>query len=107
MRMNLPKRWALCGSALAVLAAGIAFGVGASPAPDATLTAADAVNNDLLGVSVAVAGDTAVAGANGKNSFQGAAYVFTRTGTTWSQQAMLLGTDSVPGDGFGVVAISG
>jgi uncharacterized protein (DUF2345 family) len=43
---------------------------------DAKLTADDGVSHDVLGVSVAISGDTVVAGATGANGFRGAAYVF-------------------------------
>jgi len=62
-----------------------------------------------LGWSVAVspAGDTVVAGAADSNSYAGAVYVFTRRGTTWSQQDELTGRDSTALDFFGSsVAIS-
>ncbi|MEI7659074.1 MAG: FG-GAP repeat protein, partial [Phycisphaerae bacterium] len=67
---------------------------------------------DALGVSVAISGDTIVAGANsddvGVNVNQGAAYVFTFSGTTWQQQAQLIAASGAPGDGFGrAVAIAG
>jgi hypothetical protein len=44
------------------------------------LTASDGAANDVFGGSVAVSGSTAVVGAIGANSFQGAAYVFERHG---------------------------
>lgn len=75
------------------------------------LTARDGISEDALGTSVAVSGDTVIAGApqdddNGSNS--GAAYVFTRTGDGWTQQAKLVATDGAAEDGFGAaVAISG
>src|SRR6185436_11880672 len=66
---------------------------------------------DLFGSSVAVAGDTAVVGAplrDGKGKDSGAAYVFVRSGVTWSQQAKLLADDGAAGDEFGIsVAVSG
>ena len=56
----------------------------------AKLTATDATAQSLLGQSIAIEGDTIVAGAPGQNGlFGGAAYVFARTGTTWTQQAEL------------------
>jgi FG-GAP repeat len=77
---------------------------------------------DDFGDSVAVSGDTVVVGApqeasaaSGVNGNQaddslpvaGAAYVFTRTGTTWSQQAYLKASNPDAGDRFGtVVAVS-
>ena len=78
----------------------------------AKLTASDAAADDQLGTSVALSGDTAVAGApnddTGAKSNHGSAYVFVRTGTTWSQQAKLIASDSAAIDLFGsAVAISG
>ncbi|HET9622075.1 MAG TPA: hypothetical protein VFP84_11955 [Kofleriaceae bacterium] len=73
----------------------------------AKLTAADGAPGDQLGVSVAIAGDTVLAGAPGGGGV-GAAYVFTRSGTTWTQQAKLTGAGSQAGDAFGFsVALSG
>lgn len=79
----------------------------------AKLTAADGAPVDLFGYSVALSGDTAVFGAkfddddiNGVDS--GSAYVFVRSGTTWSQQAKLTAADGEPGDEFGYsVALDG
>jgi len=65
------------------------------------LTASDGTANDYFGVSVAVSGNTAVIGAYnktvGSNTSQGAAYVFTRSGTTWSQQQKLTASDGAAG----------
>ena len=89
------------------------------------LTAADGARDDVFGYSVAVSGATAVIGAAGKtignNSGQGAAYVFTCSGTpcTWNvrrwwpfrtrkQQQELTAADGARGDEFGYsVAVSG
>jgi FG-GAP repeat len=67
----------------------------------AELTASNGAPRDYFGLSVAVEQSTAVIGAVGKNSVAGAAYVFTRSGTSWSQQAQLAGTDTTSGDFFG------
>jgi uncharacterized repeat protein (TIGR01451 family) len=76
------------------------------------LVAADGTAGDLFGAAVALSGDTAVVGAYfndpppGTNA--GAAYVFVRSGTTWTQQQKLLASDEGPGDQFGYsVAIDG
>jgi hypothetical protein len=62
---------------------------------------------DAFGCSVAISGVTAVIGAEG-HAGGGAAYVFTKSGSTWYQQAELKGPDTVAGDAFGSsVAISG
>ncbi len=78
----------------------------------AQLTATDGAAGDLFGISVALSGDTALVGANsddvGANTNQGSAYVFTRSGSTWTQQAQLTATGGAGGDNFGVsVALSG
>jgi len=78
---------------------------------EAKLTAADGASGDQFGFSVAIDGDTAVVGApydddNGTDS--GSAYVFVRSGTTWTQQAKLTGGDAVAFDFVGEsVSISG
>ena len=57
--------------------------------------------NAAFGYSVAIDGDTLVVGAeNSENSWE-SAYVFTRSGTTWSQQAYLKGSDNEAHDHFG------
>jgi hypothetical protein len=57
---------------------------------------------------VAIATSRAVVGADGSNSNTGAAYVFLKSGSTWSQQAELTAADGASGDFFGVsAAISG
>ena len=72
---------------------------------------------------MAVSGDTVVVGADGEASNAtgingdqtdnsapdaGAAYVFVRNGTTWSQQAYLKASNTDAGDAFGYsVAVSG
>jgi hypothetical protein len=62
-----------------------------------------------FGIAVAISGDTAVVGADvGGASNQGAAYVFTQSGGTWSQRKELTASDSAADDFFGAsVAVSG
>ncbi len=66
------------------------------------LVASDGAASDLLGMSIAVSGTTIVSGAHGDNSGRGAAYVFTRSGSTWSQQAKLTASDAAVDDFFGL-----
>jgi len=83
----------------------------------AYLKASNAQAGDIFGLSVAISGDTIVVGArdedsdaNGVNANQlnntaidaGAAYVFVRNGSTWSQQAYLKAHNSGAGDWFGI-----
>ena len=62
-----------------------------------------------FGYSVALSsnGDTALVGAYGVNSNVGAAWIFTRSGGTWTEQAKLAGNEEVgKGDFGGGVALS-
>jgi hypothetical protein len=80
---------------------------GATWSKQQQLFASDAVAGDFFGYSVAISGDTIAVGAPWDNSSVGSVYVFTRSGTTWSQQDHLL-SPSVTGLGFGyTLAISG
>jgi hypothetical protein len=77
----------------------------------AKLIASDGAASDCFGYSVALSGDTALLGAYGdddKGSNSGSAYVFTRSGASWTQQAKLTAGDGAAGDRFGwSVALSG
>jgi len=81
----------------------------------AELIASDRAGGDNLGASVAVSGNTIVAGTPfhkvGANSGQGAVYVFTEPNGGWStatQTAELTASDGAPGDELGSsVAVSG
>jgi hypothetical protein len=91
-------------------------------AQQAYLKASNPGAEDLFGGSVAISGDTVVVGAsledsnakgvNGNQSNNsdlnaGAAYVFVRNGTNWTQQAYLKASNTRPVAVFGSVAISG
>lgn len=69
------------------------------------LTAADGAMNDQFGFSVAISGETIVVGAHLDDtvatSDHGSAYVFVRTGGTWSQQQKLTASSPASGDRFG------
>ena len=76
------------------------------------LLAADGEEGDGFGDSVSLSGDTALIGASDDNDNggdgSGSTYVFTRTGTTWTQQAKLLASDGAEMDYFGnSVSLSG
>jgi hypothetical protein len=80
----------------------------------AKLQASDASNIDWLGFSVSLSsdGNTAIVGGRGENtspnSNNGAAYIFTRSGSTWTEEAKLLASDAASDDEFGFsVALSG
>jgi len=71
----------------------------------AKLTASDPTASDQFGESVSISGDTIIVGApndgnDGKDD-SGSAYVFTRSGSTWTQQAKLTAPDADTDDEFG------
>jgi hypothetical protein len=80
---------------------------GASWTQQAKLFASDVSGGDYFGSSVALSsdGNTALIGALGEttspNTLNGAAYVFTRSGSTWTEQQKLLASDPATGDNFG------
>jgi hypothetical protein len=65
------------------------------------LTPSDGAAGDYFGGSVAVSGSIIVVGATHHAGNLGQAYVFSRSGTTWSEQAKVVATDGVAGDYFG------
>jgi len=68
------------------------------------IQASDIQADDLFGASVSISGDTVVVGANGEDtgaSNAGAAYIFTRSGTTWTEQQKILASDIQANDFFG------
>jgi hypothetical protein len=101
-------------------------GAGTTPqavAQQAYLKASNTGEGDYFGNAVALSGETLVVGARGEASNAdsgagsqgdnsaieaGAAYVFVRNGSTWTQQAYLKAANSDAGDQFGrAVAIAG
>jgi hypothetical protein len=90
----------------------------------AYLKASNTDAGDYFGYSVSISGDTIVVGAyqedsnatgvngdqdnNNNTSNSGAAYVFVRVGTIWTQQAYLKASNTGAGDYFGIaVSVSG
>lgn len=84
---------------------------------DAYLKPSNTRFNFVFGVSVAISGDTVAVGAPGEDGnatgvggnqsstgfgSAGAAYVFTRSGSTWTPQAYVKASNTDAGDGFGV-----
>ena len=70
----------------------------------AKLRASDLASWDRFGISVALSGDTALVGAytdDDGGTDSGSAYVFVRSGTTWSEQAKLTASDAAAQDHFG------
>ena len=101
------KRFILC---LVTLLMTFGFFV-VSYAAEVKLTAMDAAASDLFGQSVSISGDYAIVGAFGDDDaghLSGSAYIFIRSGETWSEQAKITASDAAAGDRFGgSVFISG
>jgi len=74
-------------------------------APDATLVADDGAMNADFGYAVNVLDDTIIVGADrakvGANLQQGAAYIFVKTGGTWSQTQKLTASDGQANEFYG------
>lgn len=74
----------------------------------AKLIANDGAAGDYFGSAVSIHNDYIVVGANGddigSNINQGSAYIFKRTGSTWSQQFKLTAADGAASDNFGGTA---
>ncbi len=91
-------------------AAALAAAFRASVSQEAKLLADDAALTDQFGSSVALFGDRALIGARNDSdngTFSGSAYVFVRSGSTWTQEAKLLADDGGVLDQFGfAVALS-
>ncbi|MGH9838560.1 MAG: putative Ig domain-containing protein [Blastocatellia bacterium] len=76
------------------------------------LTAFDGAADDYFGGGIALSGNTVAVGAKrkqiGTNGNQGAAYVYTRSGTVWTFQQRLTANDGTSNDYFGgAVALLG
>jgi|GEM_PF-2359224 len=90
---------------------------GTSWAQEQKIVASVRLNDDNFGYSVAISGDYVVVGATGEDENAaeastvgeaGAAYVFFRTGTTWTQQQKIVASDRASNDNFAYsVSISG
>jgi hypothetical protein len=74
----------------------------------AKFTGSNSAQFDAFGWSLAFSGHRAVVGAPQQDGFTGAAYIFTQSGTRFTQQAALTGPHRQSGDLFGrSVALSG
>src|SRR4030095_6677637 len=72
------------------------------------LVASDGVAGDNFGYAVSLAGDRVLVGAYGKDTAKGAAYVFVRNGSAWTEDQKLVPGDGVAGDDFGwTVSVAG
>ena len=100
--VSLDEDTALVGAALdddLAISSGSAYVFvrsGAAWMEQAKLTADDPAALDRFGASVSLNGDSALLGAEGDDGAAGSAYVFAKSGTSWTQQSKLTASD-----GFG------
>jgi hypothetical protein len=89
----------------------VLVGSGTTWSEQALLTASDGIPGNGFGAAVSVDGDRIVVGARGDDDAgpsSGSAYVFVRSGTTWSEEEKLTASDGEAQDVFGrAVAIHG
>ena len=77
---------------------------GTTWAQEDKLLPTDAAEGDQFGRSVSISGNNTVVGAlfhDDNGDFSGSAYLFGRSGTSWSQEAILLASDGAADDEFG------
>jgi hypothetical protein len=67
----------------------------------AKLLASDGADDARFGRSVSIFGSYAIVGAHKADADKGAAYVYSRSGSTWTQMAKLSASDGAEGDFFG------
>ena len=65
------------------------------------LLSTDGTSDDYFGCSVSIDGNLAVIGAYGDDGGTGSAYIFIRSGTTWTEEQKLTASDGKAGDYFG------
>jgi len=65
------------------------------------VTASDGTANSFFGSAAALDGALALIGADGENSFEGAAYFFNNAGGVWTEVQKLTPSDGLAGDEFG------
>src|SRR5688572_12158859 len=105
----------LARTATTVAVSLVAAGIGRAQwtaTQEAKLIASDEATDDYFGSSVSRSGDTVVIGAFGDDHMSGvdagSAYVFVRSGASWTEQTKLTASDAGPDDNFGsAVSLSG
>jgi hypothetical protein len=91
-----------CGAAYVFLRSGTLW------SQQQKITPPTCATGDLFGASVALSGNTALIGARGRANGQGVAYIYTRSGSTWTLAATLAAPDGAASDHFGgITSLSG
>lgn len=74
---------------------------GASWTEEQRIVASDGAAGENFGYSVSLAGERALVGAFGSGAARGAAYVFVRGGSVWTEEQKLVASDGAADDTFG------
>ena len=104
--VSVDGNYAIVG-AIGGIAAYIFYKSGGTWTQQAILTGNDTVSGDEFGTCVSIKGDYAVVAARGHNTYAGAAYVFVRSGTNWTQQQKLTASDAASNDKLATCSIDG
>ncbi|HEX3510515.1 MAG TPA: hypothetical protein VHT27_05380 [Solirubrobacteraceae bacterium] len=104
LAMARRRRVLACAAALALLGVMIPAALSGAFAQQGALTGTGESGASRLGVSAAVSADgsTALVGGPNDNSSEGAAWVFVRSGSTWTQQGEKLVPNKAEESAFGV-----
>jgi len=106
--VGAPMKAGVAAGSFARGAAYVFSASGSGWSQQAKLVLLDAADGDLFGQSVAIDGDRALVGAPAAAARVGAAYVFERSGSAWTQASELAAAGSAGGDMLGwSVALSG
>jgi hypothetical protein len=81
--------------------AGFATPLGDTGWTEQQVNPSDETPGTFYGTAAVLLGDTAVIGAFGDHSHQGAAYVVKKAGSTWAEAQKLTADDGMPGEEFG------
>ncbi len=74
---------------------------GSSWVQEDKLTASDGTAGDSFGMSVSIDGEYALIGASADDTYEGSAYAFKRSGTTWTQEDKMTASGGEAHDVFG------
>lgn len=99
--------WVLRETTLTLVPAYVFTRTGSSWTQQTKLTASDAATGDFFGSTVSFSAETVVIGAYGNDdagSQSGSVYVYTRSGSTWTQQVKLVASDASSNGWFGISA---
>ena len=96
--LHMSGNYIIAGETVGAGSAYIWFYNGSSWVQQQKLTASDGSSGDYYGIRCLIDGDIAVVSAPWVASEKGSVYVYTRSGTTWTESAKLGASGSIPSD---------